>query len=60
MTILKRYCNVILAILLGVILGVIFSIVFGYWLWLPLMIGVCFLFTFFCKKTTDIPEKSSA
>jgi hypothetical protein len=54
---LTRYLNVLFAILIGAILGVILSIAFGYWLWFPLMVGVCFLFSFFCQETSDIPEE---
>ncbi|MFX1582203.1 MAG: hypothetical protein ACFFCJ_08260 [Promethearchaeota archaeon] len=56
---LTSHRNVLIAILIGAILGVILSITFGYCLWLPLMIGVCFLFSFFCKETTDIPEEDT-
>ena len=48
--------RILIAILFGTISGIILSILFVNWLWLPLMIGVSFIFSFFCKEATDIPE----
>ncbi len=50
------YKRIIIAVIVGIVLGIILSIALVNWLWLPLMIGVCFIFSLFCKEATDIPE----
>jgi hypothetical protein len=50
--------RIIIAIIIGIILGLILSIFFITWLWLPLIIGVCFIFSYFCKSASDVPEES--
>jgi galactitol-specific phosphotransferase system IIC component len=57
MKLTSQYTRIIIAIILGIILGVIISFAFGNWLWLPLMIGACFIFSLFCRETSEIPEK---
>ncbi len=54
---ISHYKRIIIAVIIGTLLGVIISIAFVNWLWIPLMIGVCFIFSLFCKEASEIPEE---
>lgn len=53
----SQYQRILLAIIVGIVLGIILSLVFVQWLWLPLMVGVCFIFSLFCKSASELPEE---
>ena len=59
MTLTSQHKRIIIAVIIGSILGVIISFVVSNWLWLPLMIGVCFIFSLFCQGASELPEEET-
>ncbi|MFX1317850.1 MAG: hypothetical protein ACFE9D_06705 [Promethearchaeota archaeon] len=56
----SQYQRIILAVIIGITLGIILSLVLVHWLWLPFMIGICFIFSLFCKSASELPEEKQA